>query len=37
MFILLGGIQSLATGFIVVYVVLHRDCYCPSHASRFEP
>lgn len=30
-FILLGGLQTAATGFISAYVALHRGCYCAGH------
>jgi uncharacterized protein with PQ loop repeat len=31
-FVVLGSLQTGATGFISLYVAAHRGCYCHSHA-----
>jgi uncharacterized protein with PQ loop repeat len=33
-FIVLGGIQIMATAVIVFYATRYQDMYCPSHAAR---
>ena len=32
-FMVLGGVQTLATGFILGYVGLHAGCFCGRHAQ----